>query len=150
MDVFYQWMLSFFNWKGWVASQPEELRQHAAQFQHMFNTVGVTSAAVILIVIVSISVCIFYFWWSKKTSPKFKYRYRIGWWLLFLFSTAIIVAIVTRLVMPVMIQGIRFQTNAYWAVSLCNFLYAIILYFFISIIITKALPKYTNASCTPF
>lgn len=150
MIALYQWMLRIFGWNGWVASQPEDLRQQAAWFQHLFNTVGVNSAALTLIVLVLVFVYIYYFWWNRKTSSTFKFRYRIGWWLLFLFSTAILVAIATRFVMLVFMPGGHFQTNAYWAVSLCNFLYAIILFLFSSVFISKVFAKYTNASCTPF
>ena len=150
MIVLYKWMLKIFGWNTFVSSQPDDLRPAAAKFQQLFNTLGLTSAAVTLVVVTLLSVCAYYFIWNRGSSSALKYRYRIGWWLLFLFVTAAVVALATNGVMHICLNGQHFQTNAYWAVALCNFLYSLLVFFGASVLVAKAFAKHTNASCTPF
>ena len=150
MIVLYQWMLKIFGWNTFVPKQPDELRPAAATFQHLFNTLGLTSAAATLVIVTILSVCVYYFIWNRGSSSALKYRYRIGWWLLFLFVTAVVVALATNGVMHICLNGQHFQTNAYWAVALCNFLYSLLVFFGASVLVAKVFAKHTNASCTPF
>lgn len=153
MIVLYQWMLKIFGWNTFVPSQPDGLRPAAAKFQHLFNTLGLSSAAATLMIVTILSVCAYYFVWNRGSSSAIKYRYRIGWWLLFLFVTALFVALATNGVMHLFMQGQgiqQFHTNAYWAVALCNFLYSLLVFFGASVFVAKVFAKHTNASCTPF
>ncbi len=143
-------MLKLFGWNTFVAHQPEELRPAAAQFQNIFNTVGLSAAAGTLIVLALISVVVFYFLWSKGSSPRIKYRYRIGWWFVFIFVTALVIGLLTTFVMKLFMNNAHFATDAYMAVSICNFLYSLIVFFLGSLFVSKVFSRYTNASCTPF
>lgn len=153
MISIYRWILQLFGWNSWVAGQPEQLQPTAAQFQRSFNSLGVTSAAITLGITIFIAVLVFYFWWSNGSSRFCKYRYRLRWWFLWMFASSLVVVSATALVMHIVLNG---QTgynldshNAYWAIYICNFIYSTVLYFVLSIIISWATPKYTNASCTP-
>jgi uncharacterized protein involved in cysteine biosynthesis len=144
-------MLQLFGWNEWVASQPEGLQASAAEFQKQFNNIGVSAAAIVLVILIVISVALYYFWWSNGSSRIFKYRHRIHWWLIWLFSSSIIVSAATPLSIKLVVRDYAPNyNNALMAVSICNFLYAIILFIVLSIFISKVAAKSTNASCTPF
>lgn len=149
MIIIYEWMLRIFGWNTFVVNQPVELRQRASAFQKLFNSLGVSVAALTLVLVTFLFVYIYYFIWNKYSSTKFKYRYRIKWWLIFLFSTAFIVSIFTYIVVPIILNT-QFNTNAYVALSLCNFLYTILVFIFYSFVVVYFFGKHTNASCTPF
>ena len=150
MITLYKWMLQLFGWNVWVAKQPEGLQASAAQFQKQFNTIGVSAAAIVLILLVLIGVALYY-WWSNGSSKIFKYRHRIHWWLIWLFSSSVIVSAVTPITISFLLRDFAFKYNdALVAVSICNFLYAIILFIVLSIFASKCASKQTNASCTPF
>lgn len=149
MIIIYEWMLRIFGWNTFVVNQPDALRQQASVFQKMFNTMGVTSAVLTLILGTVLFASFYYFYWNKYSSYKFKYRYRLKWWFMFLFLTAILVSILTYVVVPLVLNS-QFNTNAYVALSLCNFLYSILVFVFYSFIVVYFLGKHTNASCTPF
>lgn len=149
MITLYRWMLQYFNWNVFVAEQPEGLQAKAAQFQNKFNTIGVSAAAIVLVVLVVISVALYYFWWSNGSSKIFKYRHRIHWWLMWLFSSSFIVSAATPITISFLLGDFFNYNGALIAVSICNFLYAIILFIALSIIISKCASKLTNASCTP-
>lgn len=151
MITLYKWMLQLFGWNVWVANQPEGLQASAAQFQKQFNTIGVSAAAIVLVVLILIGVLLYYFWWSNGSSKIFKYRHRIHWWIMWLFSYSIIVTAITPITISFLLRDFAFKYNdALVAVSICNFLYAIILFIVLSIIVSKCASKLTNASCTPF
>lgn len=151
MIILYKWMLQLFGWNVWVANQPEELQANAAQFQKQFNTIGLSAAAIVLIVLVLIGVALYYLWWSNGSSKVFKYRHRIHWWLIWLFSSSIIVSAATPVTIGFLLRDFAFKYNdALMAVSICNFLYSIILFIVLSVIVSKVASKLTNASCTPF
>ena len=151
MFILYKWMLRLFGWNVWVIEQPEETRQKAAQFQQQFNELGCSAAFIELLLLILLAVVLYYFWWSNGSSKRFKYRYRVQWWILWLFASAIVTALLTPGILSVIFLDVPFNFKAALvAVSICNFLYSIILFFVSSIIITKACPQSTNASCTPF
>lgn len=144
-------MLQLFGWNVWVAEQPEALQANAAQFQKQFNTIGVSAAAIVLVLLILIGVALYYFWWSNGSSKVCKYRHRIHWWLMWLFSFSIMVPVVTAVTISLLLRDFAFKYNdALMAVSICNLLYAIILFIALSIIISKVASRLTNASCTPF
>lgn len=142
-------MLKLFGWNTFVANQPENLRPAAAQFQNLFNTVGLNAAALTLIIVTAIVVVIYYFIWTNHSTPRAKYRYRAWWWLLFLFVSGFATALLTQLSMLLVIGKSIFNTNAFSAVSLCNFLYSLAIFILLSILITASMARFTNASCTP-
>lgn len=150
MITLYKWMLQLFGCHKWVQKQPEGLQVRAAEFQNEFNTIGVSAAAIVLVVLVVISVALYYFWWSNGSSKIFKYRHRIHWWLMWLFSSSFIVSASTPITISFLIGNFPNDNGALMAVSICNFLYAIILFIALSIITSKCASKLTNASCTPF
>lgn len=150
MAGIFKWILQLIGWSRFVAEQPEDLRPAAAQFQHQFNTTGITSAVITLIFVVAAAVALYYFWWNKSSSETFKYRYRLRWWTLWLSGTAILVAGSTFGVMRLMMLEQIFRTGAYWTVSLCCALYSIPAFIIGSLFAAKVFAKHTNASCTPF
>jgi hypothetical protein len=144
-------MLQLFGWNKWVSDQNPELEAKASNCYNQFNTIGVSAAAIVLVVLVVISVALYYFWWSNGSSKIFKYRHRIHWWLMWLFSSSFIVSAATPITISFLLRDFAFKYNdALMAVSICNFLYAIILFIALSIITSKCASKLTNASCTPF
>lgn len=149
MILIYEWMLRIFGWNTFVVNQPDALRQDASQFQKLFNTLGVSTAICTLIVVTFLGIYIYYFIWNKHSSSKFKYRFRLKWWFMFLFLTTFAVSVLTYIIVPLVLDS-QFNTNAYVALSLCNFLYSILVFAFYSFIVVYFLGKHTNASCTPF
>lgn len=149
MIIIYEWMLRMFGWNTFVVNQPDALKHKASEFQKLFNALGVGTAAGTLVLVTLLGVYIYYFVWNKHSSSKFKYRFRLKWWFMFLILTAIIVSILTYVVVPLVLNS-QFNTNAYVALSLCNFLYSILVFVFYSFIVVYFLGKHTNASCTPF
>ena len=148
----YKWMLQLFGWNNFVAEQPEGLRQQAAIFYQKFNSIGLDVAfCVCCVALVLVGVVLYYFWWSNGSSKRFKYRYRIHWWITWLLSNSVIVSVVTPFAIKFVLRNYNFNyADALMAVSLCNFLYAIILFFGLSWLVSKMFPKFTNAACTPF
>ena len=152
MLFLYKWMLQLFGWPTWVSKQSDALQSVASLFHNQFNKLGVTVAFLVMLSLVILGVVLYYFVWSNGTSKMFKYRYRLRWWVIWWISSSAIVSIVTPLILRFgVFYKIAFKYNdALAAVSLCNFLYSIILFAVFSIIIVKVAPKLTNASCTPF
>ena len=152
MLFLYKWMLQLFGWHTWVSEQKAALQSDASQFHNQFNTLGVTVAFLVMLLLVIVGVALYYFVWSNGTSKMFKYRHRLHWWVIWWISSSAIISIATPLILRFgCFYNITFNYKyALAAVSLCNFLYSIILFAIFSIIIVKVAPKLTNASCTPF
>lgn len=157
MFFLYKWMLQIFGWVTWGRDDAEPIRVAISSFKSLFQNVGVNVAASVLVILTLLLVCYYYFRWTKHSSARTPFRYRRKWWLMWLIVTSIVVAIATYVItyafMSVCMSNLSMvpgQNKMYMAVSLCNFIYALILFFGLSILFAKAFAKYTNASCTPF
>ena len=150
MLLMYKWMLVIFGWNRFISDQPNDLKLLANQFFRIFSDVGTVSAFITMSVLTIIAVVLYYFWWTNGSSKHFKFRYRIRWWLLWGLVTSVLVMVVTPFVMQMLMQSdFHGGDKFYWAVSLCNLLYSIVI-FFIGSVISQSFTKLTNASCTPF
>ncbi|WP_290539801.1 hypothetical protein [Alistipes sp.] len=157
MFFLYKWMLQVFGWVTWGRDEAEPIRLAISGFKSLFQNVGVNVAAFVLIILTLMLACYYYFGWTKHSSSRVSFRYRRKWWLLWLIATSIVIALATYGIMYgfmsfsmsnlSMVSG---QSKMYLAVSFCNFIYALVLFFGLSILFSKAFSKYTNASCTPF
>lgn len=150
MLAVYKWMLNIFGWNNFIARQPEDLRQKAGEFMREFSAVGTSSAFLTLILFAILGLVLYYFVFTKFSSKRIKYRYRLTWWLVWFFLTSILTMAITPLMMRLFMSWSDFLAGKFfWAVSLCNLIYSLII-FFIGSLIIKQFPKFTDASCTPF
>ena len=154
MDFIYTPFLKLFGWNSFLNEQPNDLRGIAAQFQQYFATLGCGSAFGTLLVITIVGVILYYFKWCNGSSKRFQYRFRLKWWLIWLFSTALITALFTYIVLLIaeyfLLNNNQLGKEFYYAVSICNFIYSLVIFFVFSIAAAKLGDKHTNASCTPF
>jgi len=144
----YKWFLDLFGWKTWAAQFSDEMKQAAINFQNTFNSVGSSTALVILLGATFLMVVLYYYAWNKL--PGF--HFRIGHWFIFMAITAILVGALTYILVPVTTHpiGVFARKAPVFPLTLINLLYSIVLYFICSIGINAFFKKTTNASCTPF
>lgn len=150
MLAVYKWMLNIFGWNNFIARQPEDLRQKASEFMREFSAIGTSSAFLTLILFAILGLVLYYFVFTKFSSKRIKYRYRLTWWLVWFFLTSILTMVITPLVMRLFMSWSDFLAGKFfWAVSLCNLIYSLVIFLIGSLIIVQ-FPKFTDASCTPF
>ena len=150
MDIIYTPVLKLFGWNSFLNEQPDDLRGIAAEFQQSFATLGCGIAFGTLLVTTIVCVCFYYFKWCNGSSNRFKYRYRLRWWLCWMAISTICTIFGTYILEILILDNIQLGEKFIFAVTLANVIYSILCFSFFSIAAAKLRGKQTNASCTPF